>query len=50
MGSYVPVKEMRTVNQLSNEKCQSFLKPFETIGDKTLLGRGEEFVSTHLYP
>ena len=23
---------------------------FETIGDKTLLGRGEEFVSTYPYP
>ena len=30
--------------------CQSFLKPFETIGDKTLLGRGEELVSTFHYP
>ena len=29
--------------------CQSFLKPFETIGDKTLKGRGEEFVSTYPY-
>ena len=27
--------------------CQSFLKAFETIGDKTLKGRGEEFVSTY---
>ena len=30
--------------------CQSFLKAFERIGDKTLKGRGEEFVSTYLYP
>ena len=29
--------------------CQSFLKPFETIGDKTLSG-GEEFISTYHYP
>ena len=30
--------------------CQSFLKAFETIGDKTLKRRGEEFVSTYPYP
>ena len=29
--------------------CQSFLKAFETIGDKTLKGRREEFVSTYPY-
>ena len=29
--------------------CQSFLKAFETIGDKTLKGRREEFVSTCHY-
>ena len=27
--------------------CQSFPKAFETIEDKTLKGRGEEFVSTY---
>ena len=30
--------------------CQSFLKAFETIGDKTLYGRGKEFVPTYPYP
>ena len=30
--------------------CQSFLKAFETIGDKILKWRGEEFVSTYPYP
>ena len=28
---------------------QSFLKPFKTTGNKTLLGKGEEFVSTQYY-
>ena len=30
--------------------CQSILKAFEIIGDKTRKGSGEEFVSTYLYP
>ena len=28
---------------------QSFVKPFKATGNKTLLGKGEEFVSTQYY-
>ena len=40
----------QTFRQLTDSDLSSFLKAFETIGDKTLLGRGEEFVSTFPLP
>ena len=36
--------------KLTDSDLSSFLKAFETIWDKTLQWRGEEFVSTYPYP
>ena len=40
----------QTFGQLTDSDLSSFLKAFETIWDKTLQWRGEEFVSTYPYP
>ena len=46
------LKIQQTFGQLTDSHLSiiSKLKAFETIGDKTLKGRGEEFVSTYSYP
>ena len=43
-------KQLDRFCQLTDSDGQSFLQAFETTGDKTLQGRGEEFVSTYPYP
>ena len=49
LNSLKSQKNPTTICSVDKFWCQSFLKPFQTIGDKTLGGR-EEFISTYPHP